>query len=144
MKRSRLNMFKATSMTISLLGIIMIIVTIGLFVYFAVSGVSSKVSSNVDSGSAYDQLSALKSSYSSLSAQFDTVKKKISSRGSKKAKKDMYNTQIELVKTNSAIGDVESALSSNLPADEVNNRIKIATDQLKAAQSSVTTLSTEA
>jgi len=144
MKRSRLNMFKATSMTISLLGIIMIIVTIGLFAYLGVSGISSKVSSNVDSGSAYDQYSELKHSYDSLNNQFNSIKSKIVSRGSKKAKKDMYNTQIQLVKANSAISDVESAISSNLPADEVNNRIKIAIDQLKTAQNSVNSLSTEA
>ncbi|HML04392.1 MAG TPA: hypothetical protein VK426_01330 [Methanobacterium sp.] len=144
MKRSRLNMFKATSMTISLLGIIFLIVMVGLIAYLVVWNVNDKVSHNMGNGQGYDQLSALKSSYASLSAQFDTIKKRISSSGSKKAKKDMYNTQIELVKTNSAISDVESALASNLSSDEIDNRIKIATDQLKVAQNSVTKLATEA
>ncbi|MEN4018400.1 MAG: hypothetical protein PQ975_00735 [Methanobacterium sp.] len=137
MKRSRLNLFKATSMTISLLGIIMIIATVGVFTYIAIQGLSSQVSSNVDSGSAYDQLAALKSEYSSLSNQFDVVKRKVNSYGDKKAKNNLYNTQIELVKANSAIGDVESALSSNLPADEVNNRISIAANQLQIAKNSL-------
>lgn len=124
-------------MTISLLGIIMIIATVGVFTYIAVQGLSSKVSSNVDSGSAYDQLAALKSEYSSLSNQFDVVKRKVNSYGTKKAKNDLYNAQIELVKANSAIGDVESALSSNLPADDVNNRISIAANQLQTAKNSL-------
>lgn len=143
MKRSRLNMFKATSMTISLLGIIFLIIMVGFIAYLVVWDVSNKVSYNVDSGSGYDQLSTLKASYSSLSTQFDSLKKKILSKGSKKAKKDMYNTQIELVKANSAIGDVESALSSGLSADEVDNRIKIANDQLIVAQNSLNSLSKE-
>lgn len=124
-------------MTISLLGIIMIIATVGVFTYIAIQGLSSQVSSNVDSGSAYDQLAALKSEYSSLSNQFDVVKRKVNSYGDKKAKNNLYNTQIELVKANSAIGDVESALSSNLPADEVNNRISIAANQLQIAKNSL-------
>lgn len=124
-------------MTISLLGMILIIATIGVFTYIAVQGLYSKVSSNVDSGSAYDQLAALKSEYSSLSNQFDVVKRKVNSYGTKKTKNDLYNTQIELVKANSAIGDVESALSSNLPADDVNNRISIAANQLQTAKNSL-------
>jgi len=136
MKRSRLNLFKATSMTISLLGIIMIIATVGVFAYIAVQELSYRVSSNVDSGSVYDQLAALKSEYSSLSNQFDAVKVKVNSYGSKKAN-DLYNAEIELVKANSAIGDVESALSSNLPADEVNNRISTAASQLQIAKNSL-------
>jgi hypothetical protein len=74
MKRSRLNLFKATSMTISILGIFMILATVGVFAYIGVQGLSSKVTSNVDSGSAYDQLAALKSEYTSLSNQFDAIK----------------------------------------------------------------------
>jgi len=124
-------------MTISLLGIIMIIATVGVFTYIAVQGLSSKVSSNVDSGSAYDQLAALKSEYLSLSNQFDVVKRKVNSYGTKEAKNDLYNAQIELVKANSAIEDVKSALSSNLPADEVNNRISIASSQLQIAKNSL-------
>jgi hypothetical protein len=112
----------------------MIIATVGVFAYIGVQGLSSKVSANVDSGSAYDQLAALKSEYSSLSAQFDTVKNKANKYGSKKVKSDAYNAQIELVKANSAVADVESALSSNLPAEEVTKRISIATNQLQIAK----------
>ncbi|MGZ7070217.1 MAG: hypothetical protein ACXVHN_05315, partial [Methanobacterium sp.] len=102
MKRSRLNLFKATSMTISVLGIIMILATVGVFAYIGIQGLSSKVSSNVDSGSAYDQLASLKSEYSSLNSQFDSIKNKVDSYGSTKAVNDLYKAQLELVKANSA------------------------------------------
>jgi hypothetical protein len=115
----------------------MIIATVGVFAYIGVQGLSSKVSANVDSGSAYDQLAALKSEYSSLSAQFDTVKIKANKYGSKKVKNDAYNAQIELVKANSAVADVESALSSNLPPEEVTKRISVAINQLQIAKDSI-------
>lgn len=143
MKRSRLNMFKATSMTISILGIIMILATVGVFAYIGIQGLSSKVSSNVDSGSAYDQLASLKSEYSSLNSQLDTIKKKVGSYSSNKIKNDLYKAEMELVKANSAIGDVESALSTNLPADEVNKRLSIAANQLQTAKNSVNIIDNE-
>ena len=130
-------------MTISILGIIMIIATVGVFAYIGVQGLSSKVTSNVDSGSAYDQLAALKSEYNSLSGQFDAIKLKSNRSGSKKIKNDASKAQIELVKANSAIGDVESALSSNLPADAVTNRISAATNQLQSAKNSLNILKGE-
>lgn len=124
-------------MTISILGIIMILATVGVFAYIGIQGLSSKVTSNVDSGSAYDQLAALKSEYSSLNIQFNSLKEEVNGYGSNKAINDLYRAQLELVKANSAIGDVESALSSNLPADEVTRRIQIATNQLQVAKNSL-------
>jgi hypothetical protein len=143
MKRSRLNMFKATSMTISILGIIMILATVGVFAYIGVQGLSSKVSSNVDSGSAYDQLASLKSEYSSLNNEFEVTKKKVSGYSSNKVKNNLYKAQMDLVRANSAVGDVESALSSNLPADEVTKRIGIATNQLQIAKNSLNVIKNE-
>ena len=143
MKRSRLNLFKATSMTISILGILMIVATIGIFVYIGIQGVSSKVTSNVDTGSAYDQLAALKSEYSSLSAQYNTTKTQISKSGNKKAKNDSITAELELVKAQSAIVDVESALSTNQPQDVVTSRINTATDQLQRAKTSLDMLLNE-
>lgn len=140
MKRSRLNIFKATSMTISVLGVLLIIGVIGLFAYLGVWMISGKVSGDVDNGAAYDQLAALKSEYSSLNSQFEQVKKMANASGNKKIKKDAVNTQLELVKANSTITDVESALATNSPIDEVNNRISIATNQLQTAKSSLTAL----
>ncbi|MBI5680054.1 MAG: hypothetical protein HZC47_04075 [Methanobacterium sp.] len=143
MKRSRLNIFKATSMTISILGVLLIIVVIGLFAYLGISALSGMLSGNVDNGEAYDKLSSLKAEYSNLNSQFEQLKNKANASGNKKIKKDSVNTQLELVKANSAITDVESALATNLPIDEVNKRISIATNQLQTAKSSLTTLDAE-
>ena len=63
MKRSRLNLFKATSMSISVLGIILIVATLVLFAYLGINAVTQSISTNVGSGSGYDQLNILKQDY---------------------------------------------------------------------------------
>ena len=130
-------------MTISILGIIMILATVAVFAYIGIQGLSSKVSSNVDSGSAYDQLASLKSEYNSLDAQFNATKKKVDYYGSTKAKNDVYKAQLELLRSNSAIEDIDSALSSNLPSTEVTKRIQTATNQLQVAKNSYNTVKNE-
>jgi len=134
MKRSRLNLFKVTSMTISLLGILLIIGTIVLFGYLAVSGVSSKVTSNVDTGSAYDQQAALKSEYSTLSTQFKTVKTQVYKSGNKKVKSDYVSAETQLVSAQQAISDVDSALATNQPQSVINDRLNTATTLLQNAK----------
>ncbi len=120
----------------------MILATVAVFAYIGVQGLSSKVSSNVDSGSAYDELAALKSEYASLSPQLDAIKSK-TRYASKKVKADVSKAQIELVKANSAITDVESALSSNLPNDEVVQRLSVATNQLQVAKDNINKVKSE-
>ena len=127
-------------MTISILGIIMILATVGVFAYIGIQGLSSKVSSNVDTGSAYDQLAAMKSEYNTIDTQFNSTKNKVYSYGSNKAKNDLYKAQLELVKASSDIDDVDSALSTNLPSSEVTQRIQAATNQLQSAKNSVNTV----
>src|SRR5665811_1117982 len=112
MKRSRLNLFKVTSMSISVLGIIMILATIALFAYIGISALSSSISSDVGSGSAYDQLAVLKTNYNSLEGQFNSLKTDVESSNNQNAKTAYVNAKLELVKANSAILDVDSALSS--------------------------------
>jgi hypothetical protein len=143
MKRSRLNLFKVTSMTISLLGILMIVATIAIFAYIGFEGVSSKVTSNVDTGSAYDQLAALKSEYSSLNNQYSTIKVQASKSANTKVRNDSVDTELQLVKAQSAITDVESALSTNQPQDVVNDRLDAATTQLRKVKTSLGTLTGE-
>ena len=124
-------------MTISLLGILLIVLMIGVFAYIGIAGLTSKVSSNVDSGSAYDQLASLNQEYNQLSNQLNGVKSKADGSQNGKIQSDYTNADLALVKANSAIGDVESALSTNAPASEVNSRISIAANQLKQAQTSI-------
>ena len=62
MRKSRLNLFKSTSMLISVVGIIMIISTIVVVAYVGFSIVSSRITNQNSSGNQYDELEQLKSS----------------------------------------------------------------------------------
>lgn len=137
MKRSRLNLFKATSMSISVLGIILIIATLVLFAYIGISTITSSITTDVGSGSAYDQLAVLKSDYNSLNDQFTSVQQTVDSSNNQNAKTAFINAKLELVKANSDINDVESALSAGKSKDEVTQRINTAQAQLNTAKSSL-------
>ncbi|WP_432703735.1 hypothetical protein ACRERI_08725 [Methanothermobacter thermautotrophicus] len=50
MKRSRINLFKLTSMTISVLGVLLIIGTILVFAYIGVDTISDAISGSVNRG----------------------------------------------------------------------------------------------
>jgi len=86
MKRSRLNLFKATSMSISVLGIILIVATLVLFAYLGINAVTQSISTNVGSGSGYDQLNILKQDYNSLNNQFSSVQLKVDNSNNQNAK----------------------------------------------------------
>jgi len=137
MKRSRLNLFRATSMTISILGIIMIIATAGIFIYIGIEALSSGVSSNVDTASAYDDLAVMKSDYSSLKLQFDGLKSEVTAINNDDLKQKYVDTELQLIKAESAITDLESALSSNKSPEEIEERLNIAKKELQAAKTSV-------
>ena len=54
MRKSRLSLFKSTSMLISVVGIIMIISTIIVVAYVGYSMVSSDITNEISSGTQYD------------------------------------------------------------------------------------------
>lgn len=130
-------------MTISILGIILLVLFVGVIGYLVVSDISSKVSSNVGSGSAYDTLASLKSEYSTLNSSFTAVKSQASKSSSGKIKNDTIDAELQLVKAQSSIADVESALSTNQPQDVVNARLNASIAQLQITQKSVNTLTNE-
>ena len=130
-------------MTISVLGIILLALFVGVIAYLVVSDVSSKVSSNVGSGSAYDTLASLKSEYSSLNSSFMAVKSQASKSSNGKIRNDTIDAELQLVRAQSAITDVESALSTNQPQNVVNERLNDAITQLQVTQKSVNTLTGE-
>ena len=140
MKRSRLNLFKVTSMSISVLGILMIIATIILFAYIGISSVTSSISTDVGSGSAYDQLAVLKSNYNTLEGQYNNMKTNVDNSNNKNLKTAYVNADLELVKANSDISDVDSALASGKSKDEVQKRITAAQAQLDTARSSLSSV----
>ena len=127
MRKSRLNLFKSTSMLISVLGVIMIVATVAAIAYVGFSVVSSSLTGGISSGTQYDQLAELKNNYSNLEVQYNETGNKIA--------------QVELVRVKNDISDVESALSMGKQASEVDKRLQLAKDDLKIAQEAYNSLS---
>ena len=132
MRKSRLSLFKSTSMLISVVGIIMIISTIIVVAYVGYSMVSSGITNEISSGTQYDELAELKASYSNLSIQFDNIKGTYYA-GSASDIQTYNDARIELSRANSAIENVQSALDAGKPSNEVDSRIAFAKEKLEAA-----------
>jgi hypothetical protein len=143
MKRSRLRMFKATSMTISVMGVLMIVATVAILAYLGFQSISSFISADASSNNANEQLAALQSEYSSLKTQYDNLKVQVQATSDTQLKADYNDAELELVKTQSAINDVSSAISVGKPSDEVDARIQTAQTQLQKAKSSLATMRSE-
>lgn len=137
MKKSRLRLFKVTSMSISLMGVLMIVATLLIFAYIGIDALSSTISSTVDSGSAYDELVILNNELSTLNVEYETVKADVFRTGNRELQREYLDAELELVKAKSALTDVESALSANLPASEVQERIDAAYGQISTARQSL-------
>ena len=139
MRRSRLSLFKSTSMLISVVGIIMIISTIIVVAYVGYSMVSSDITNEISSGTQYDELAELKSSYSDLAVKFDSVKSTYYAGGVDDVK--TYNdAKLELTRAGSAIENVQSALDAGKPSNEVDSRIDFAKEKLDAANTAYNNL----
>ena len=141
MRKSRLNLFKSTSMLISVLGVIMIIATVAAVAYVGFSVVSSSLTGGISSGTQYDQLAELKNNYSNLEVQYNETGNKIYMMDNITLEREFVNAQVELVRVKNDISDVESALSMGKPASEVDKRLQLAKDDLKIAQEAYNSLS---
>lgn len=132
MRKSRLSLFKSTSMLISVVGIIMVVATIIVVAYVSYSMVSSGITNEISSGTQYDELAELKASYSNLSMKFDSVKSTYYAGDTNDVK--VYNdAKLELTRANSAIENVQSALDAGKPSNEVDSRIEFAKEKLQTA-----------
>lgn len=139
MRKSRLSLFKSTSMLISVVGIIMIVSTIIVVAYVGYSMVSSGITNEISSGTQYDELAELKSSYTNLSVKFDSIKATYYAGGSDDIQ--IYNdAKIELARADSAIQNVQSALDAGKPSNEVDSRIDFAKQKLETAYDAYNTL----
>jgi len=128
MKKSRLNLFKSTSMLISVAGIIMVVSTVIIIGYIGFSVTSSQITNEISSGSQYDELANLTSSYYSLEAKFDSVKDSYDGNDAE------YNdARLELSRAKTAIDNVKSALDSGKPSSEVDSRLNYAKEKLQSA-----------
>ena len=132
MRKSRLRLFKSTSMLISVVGIIMIISTIIVVAYVGYSIVSTGITNEISSGTQYDELAVLQNEYNNLSIKFDNIKPTYYAGDSDDVK--IYNdAKLELTRADSAIQNVQSALDANKPSNEVDSRIEYAKEKLKIA-----------
>ena len=132
MRKSRLSLFKSTSMLISVVGIIMIISTIIVVAYVGYSVVSTGITNEISSGTQYDELAELQSEYSNLSVKFDSVKSTYYAGGADDIK--VYNdAKLELTRASLAIENVQSALDAGKPSNEVDSRIEFAKEKLDTA-----------
>ena len=141
MKKSRLGLFKSTSMLISVLGVLMIAITIIAIAYVGFSLVSSNLTGGISSGTQYDQLAELKSNCSNLESQFNMTGTKIYAMDNITLEREFVNAQVELIRVQNDLDSVESALSSHQPASEVDKRIQESKDDLKIAQEAYNSLS---
>ena len=141
MRKSRLSLFKSTSMLISVLGVIMIIATVAAVAYVGFSVVSSSLTGGISSGTQYDQLAELKNNYSNLEVQYNETGNKIYMMDNITLEREFVNAQVELVRVKNDISDVESALSMGKPASEVDKRLQLTKDDLKIAQEAYNSLS---
>lgn len=117
---------------ISVVGIIMIISTIIVVAYVGYSVVSNGITNEISSGTQYDELAELRSSYNNLSVKFDSIKATYYAGGPDDVK--VYNdAKIELSRADSAIQNVQSALDAGKPSNEVDSRIEFAKEKLKTA-----------
>ena len=133
MRKSRLSLFKSTSMLISVVGIIMIIATIIVVAYVGFSIVNESITDEISSGNQYDDLADLKAQYGDLESKFESVKSTYYSGTANDIQK--YNdAKLELSRAASAIDNVQSALDSNKPSNEVDSRIAFAKEKLATAR----------
>lgn len=133
MRKSRLSLFKSTSMLISVVGIIMIISTIIVVAYVGFSIVNESITNQISSGNQYDTLAELRDEYAQLEAQFDAVRDTYTS-GTAEDMQRYNEARLELTRAASAIDNVQSALDSGKPSDEVDARIDFAKEKLAAAR----------
>ena len=133
MRKSRLSLFKSTSMLISVVGIVMIIATIIVVAYVGFSVVNESITDEISSGNQYDDLADLKSQYGYLQSKFESVKSTYYAGGQDDIQK--YNdAKLELSRASSAIDNVQSALDANKPSNEVDSRIEFAKEKLATAR----------
>ncbi len=134
MKKSRLGLFKSTSMLISILGIIMIVATIIVVAYIGFSVVSSGLTGGVSSGAQYDELNELKANYTALETQFNDLQSKLYVQDNATQQQKYVDAEVYLVHAKTALDNVDSALSMSKDSSEVDKRLVEAKTALQEAQ----------
>ncbi|MDR3222824.1 MAG: hypothetical protein LBT66_03675 [Methanobrevibacter sp.] len=140
MKKSRLSLFKSTSMLISILGIFMIVTTIGVVAYIGISILSESVTANIEHGSRYDKLSSLKSNYTAITNLLDDKKEGSYTSSDGSLNINYVNAVSSINVFKSAIDNVDSAIYSNKATSEIDEQIKVAEEKMTVAYNFVNKL----
>ena len=119
----------------------MIVATVAAIAYVGFSLVSSNLTGGISSGTQYDQLAELKNNCTQLEVQFNETGNKIYAMDNITLEREFVNAQVELVRVQNDLSDVESALSIGKPASEVDKRLQQTRDDLKIAQEAYNSLS---
>lgn len=134
MKKSRLRLFKTTSLTISLIGIILILLTIGVVGYIIVTDVTNSVSTTVNSGSAYDNLTQLKSDYNNLSQKYSTLNEQLGTHAENNVKTNYNEGKLKLSELNETINSIESDINKGASDKIISSEINQAKEDIKEAE----------
>ncbi|RAP47029.1 MAG: hypothetical protein BZ135_03030 [Methanosphaera sp. rholeuAM6] len=133
MKRSRLKLFKTTSLTISLIGVILILLTIGVIGYVVVSGLSDSVSTTVSSGSAYDQLDQLKTEYNDINNKFTELGKKLGTNPNPDVKTTYNVGKVKLSEISQSLSSLQNDISNGEPDSVIQPKMNKTESQIKEA-----------
>ena len=134
MKRSRLKLFKTTTLTISLIGVILILLTVVVAGYVLVSDLTNSVSNTVSTGSSYDNLTQLKSEYANVSQQYSKLDEQLGTTPDANVKSTFNNGKLKLSEVNSTLGSAQSDIEAGEPDDKVNNELNQARNELHEAE----------
>lgn len=138
MRKSRLFLFKSTSILISIFGIIMIISVILIAGYVGFSMVSSDITNQISSGSQADELATIQASYNQLESKFNAIKTKYQGNATKMNVYDQ--ARLELNRAHEAIENAQSALDSGKSSNDVDKRIEFAKERLDKANQAYNSL----
>jgi hypothetical protein len=127
-------------MTISVLGVIMILVTFLVLGYLGFQAISSTINTNVGSGTSYDKIAVLKSDYSNLQMKYNSTKVTVDKANDKNLTAQYDNAEIQLIQAQTDISEAESAVTSNKSPAIIQNRIDVAQQQLQTARDSLSNL----
>lgn len=142
MKRSRLKLFKTTSLTISLLGVILILITIGVIAYIAVSGLTNSVSSTVNSGASYDELNQLKSQYVNVSQQYSSINNDVIASEDQNLKMIYNNGKLKLSQINTTLSSIETDIHNQKSDSEIKPKIDSVKENLKYVRETYSNITT--
>lgn len=88
-------------------------------------------------GQDYDEIAIMKSDYNQLNDQCTNLKPNVDASNNQNAKTAFINAKEDLVKANSDINDVDSALSAGKSQTEITTRINTAQSQLNTTNTSL-------